>query len=72
MMARISIDVRLEKDPCSPNPCVNGLCSEMKLGIAACNCTEGWAGDLCERKYAVKSLINSFNNITSSGVLKGF
>ena len=50
-----------EKDPCAPNPCVNGLCSEMTLGVAGCNCTEGWAGDLCERKYAFHKCIDSIS-----------
>lgn len=34
-------------EPCTPNPCVNGLCTAVG-DTESCECHEGWAGNLCD------------------------
>ncbi len=38
------------ESPCIPNPCEHGTCSVQDDGISiACECMQGFAGDLCDR-----------------------
>ena len=43
-----------EKDPCQPNPCLNGNCNEISPEVAHCNCSGGWNGDLCESECCMQ------------------
>jgi hypothetical protein len=39
-------------DACSPSPCLNGAraCIATSAVTYACNCSEGFGGDICEGK----------------------
>ena len=36
------------EDPCDPNPCDHGTCSDNGDGTFTCDCESGWIGDLCD------------------------
>ena len=37
-----------QTDNCAPNPCVNGVCSNL-VGDYVCTCTPGWTGTNCDQ-----------------------